>query len=158
MTAGLGFEMPVTAMSKHQPDLEKGMDIAVAESIPLDFSGGHNKPHANDGLRSHSTSELPDHPEQFPMVREMSLNFGPESPENAPTILSWQNLKVTTGPEKNPKVLLNNVSGAITGEFEILSSFPLVLLERIHNLTSLYNTQKEASGQSWALVEEENPH
>jgi hypothetical protein len=117
MTAGLGFEMPVTAMSTHQPDLERGVgDIALVESIPMDFGGGHNKPLVNDGLRSHSTSDLPDYPElpQIAVVREMS-NFGPESPENAPTVLSWKDLKVTTGPEKNPKVLLNNINGSITG-------------------------------------------
>ena len=44
-----------------------------------------------------------------------SVNFSPLIPENAPVILSWSNLSIKT-KHSTPKILLDNISGQITGE------------------------------------------
>lgn len=43
-------------------------------------------------------------------------SFSPRIPANSPVILSWKNLSVTTRTAK-PKILLDNISGSITGGF-----------------------------------------
>jgi hypothetical protein len=49
--------------------------------------------------------------------RNRAFTFSATAPGNAPTILSFQDLTVSTGgPDKSAKVLLNKVSGSITGE------------------------------------------
>ena len=48
--------------------------------------------------------------------RPRAYTFSPRIPTNSPVILSWQNLSVTTLTAK-PKVLLDNISGTITGGF-----------------------------------------
>ncbi len=45
---------------------------------------------------------------------ELTMTFSPLFPENSPTILSWQNLTVTSKADSS-KVLLNNISGTISG-------------------------------------------
>ena len=42
--------------------------------------------------------------------------FSPHAPLNSPVVLSWQNLTVAT-TTATPKVLLDNISGSITGGF-----------------------------------------
>ena len=49
-------------------------------------------------------------------TRPRKYSFSPRIPANSPVILSWQNLSVTTMTAK-PKVLLDNISGSITGGF-----------------------------------------
>jgi hypothetical protein len=49
-------------------------------------------------------------------TRPRAYTFTPRIPTNSPVILSWQNLSVTTLTAK-PKVLLDNISGSITGGF-----------------------------------------
>jgi hypothetical protein len=117
-SANLGFGAPFNAPGQKAVDVEKGAasgngnGAKIMESIPAEY-GGHNKPLSGDHmLRSHTESELPD----FEIVREISLNFSPKIPENAPTVLSWKDLNVTAGSDKNAKVLLNQISGSITGE------------------------------------------
>ena len=49
-------------------------------------------------------------------TRSRSLTFTPWCPDNVPTIVSWENMIVST--KTNPKkILLNNVTGQITGGF-----------------------------------------
>jgi ABC-type multidrug transport system fused ATPase/permease subunit len=48
--------------------------------------------------------------------RGMSL-FKAENPDNAPSILSFKNITVSVGKEPTKKILLNNISGSITGGF-----------------------------------------
>lgn len=43
-------------------------------------------------------------------------SFSPTIPANSPVVLTWQNLSVTT-TTASPKVLLDNISGTITGGF-----------------------------------------
>ena len=44
------------------------------------------------------------------------MTFTPWVPDNAPTIVTWENMIVST--KTNPKkILLNNVTGQITGGF-----------------------------------------
>ena len=43
-------------------------------------------------------------------------SFSPSIPQNSPVVLSWQNLTVAT-TTVTPKVLLDNISGSITGGF-----------------------------------------
>ena len=45
-----------------------------------------------------------------------SYSFSPSIPPNSPVVLSWQNLTVAT-TTATPKVLLDNISGSITGGF-----------------------------------------
>ena len=49
-------------------------------------------------------------------VRQRAFTFSPKAPSNAPTILTWKDLSVTT-KSNPPKVLLKNISGSITGGF-----------------------------------------
>lgn len=56
--------------------------------------------------------------EESPIVtneRERAPTFSPHAPDNAPTILSFDKVKVTS--KKNSSVILNEVSGTITGGF-----------------------------------------
>ena len=49
-------------------------------------------------------------------TRSRSLTFTPWCPDNVPTIVSWENMIVST--KTNPKkILLNDVTGQITGGF-----------------------------------------
>ena len=45
-----------------------------------------------------------------------SYSFSPTLPQNSPVVLSWKNLTVAT-TTATPKVLLDNISGSITGGF-----------------------------------------
>lgn len=47
--------------------------------------------------------------------RDRAPTFSPHAPDNAPTILTFDKIKVTS--KKNSSVILNNVSGTITGGF-----------------------------------------
>lgn len=49
-------------------------------------------------------------------VRDRSFSFSAMAPANAPVVLVWKDLSVLT-KTKPPKVLLNNISGQITGGF-----------------------------------------
>ena len=51
-----------------------------------------------------------------PALRSRSMTFSPHIPENSPIILSWSNMSVTTKKEPR-KILLDNISGSITGGF-----------------------------------------
>ena len=51
-----------------------------------------------------------------PALRLRSMTFSPLVPENTPIILSWSNMTVSTKKEPR-KVLLDNISGSITGGF-----------------------------------------
>lgn len=52
----------------------------------------------------------------IPPPRTRATTFSPNSPENAPVILTWKDLTVKTKTVP-PKILLNNISGVITGGF-----------------------------------------
>ena len=68
-----------------------------------------------DGIRPDAdTDNNSDTTSQF---RARSVTFSATSPDNAPTVLSFENLTVKTMPSRGatPKVLLNNISGSITG-------------------------------------------
>jgi ABC-type multidrug transport system ATPase subunit len=51
-----------------------------------------------------------------PAMRDRAMTFSPLVQENAPIILSWSNMTVTTRKEPK-KTLLDNISGSITGGF-----------------------------------------
>jgi ABC-type molybdenum transport system ATPase subunit/photorepair protein PhrA len=51
-----------------------------------------------------------------PAMRDRAMTFSPLIQENAPIILSWSNMTVTTRKEPK-KTLLDNISGSITGGF-----------------------------------------
>ena len=51
-----------------------------------------------------------------PAMRDRAMTFSPLIQENAPIILSWSNMTVTTKKEPR-KTLLDNISGSITGGF-----------------------------------------
>lgn len=51
-----------------------------------------------------------------PAMRDRAMTFSPLIQENAPIILSWSNMSVTTKKEPR-KTLLDNISGSITGGF-----------------------------------------
>ena len=51
-----------------------------------------------------------------PPARKRATTFSAISPDNAPVILTWKDLSVSTKTDP-PKVLLNNISGSITGGF-----------------------------------------
>ena len=47
--------------------------------------------------------------------RYRGLTFSADSPENAPSILAWKDMTVSVGQGEGRKLLLNNISGTITG-------------------------------------------
>jgi ATP-binding cassette subfamily G (WHITE) protein 2 len=52
----------------------------------------------------------------YSRVRERAYTFSPWQPDNAPAVLTWKDIVVST--KTNPtKVLLNHISGTITGGF-----------------------------------------
>ena len=51
-----------------------------------------------------------------PALRQRSMTFSPYVPDNSPIVLSWSNMTVTTKKEPR-KILLDNISGSITGGF-----------------------------------------
>jgi hypothetical protein len=60
-------------------------------------------------------------------TRARSMTFTPWVPDNAATIVTWENMIVST--KTNPKkVLLNNVTGQITGGFWAIMVLSLTLL------------------------------
>lgn len=48
--------------------------------------------------------------------RNRAVTFSPAAPNNSPTILTFTNISVTT-KTSNKKILLDNISGSITGGF-----------------------------------------
>jgi ATP-binding cassette subfamily G (WHITE) protein 2 len=87
-------------------DIETG-DIMLVDNTPVDDTP------VRDKSRSFSQVHTETH---NPAMRNRTVTFTSVSPENAPTILSWSNMSVTTRKEPR-KILLDNISGSITGGF-----------------------------------------
>jgi ABC-type molybdenum transport system ATPase subunit/photorepair protein PhrA len=58
-----------------------------------------------------STSPVPN------SFRYRGLTFSADAPDNAPTVLAWKDLTVSVQTGDSKKLLLNNISGTITGGF-----------------------------------------
>mmetsp|Transcript_1941 Transcript_1941/g.2026 ORF Transcript_1941/g.2026 Transcript_1941/m.2026 type:complete len:693 (-) Transcript_1941:52-2130(-) len=65
--------------------------------------------------RSRQPSEYAHDADDIEKNRVASIS--PHAPQNAPVVLSFQDLYVTTGPNRSGKILLHGVSGSITGGF-----------------------------------------
>ena len=78
--------------------------VARAPTFYPTYMGGMQPESESDAL-------IPDHHH-----RHRSFSFTAMAPTNAPVVLVWKDLSVLT-KTKPPKVLLNNISGQITGGF-----------------------------------------
>jgi ATP-binding cassette subfamily G (WHITE) protein 2 len=78
--------------------------VARAPTFYPQYMGGMQPDSESDAL-------VPDHHH-----RHRSFSFSAMAPTNAPVVLVWKDLSVLT-KTKPPKVLLNNISGQITGGF-----------------------------------------
>jgi hypothetical protein len=81
--------------------------VARAPSFYPRSAGGTGSETAVDG-RHHSTSTR---------QRSNSIRYATEEPVNAPVVLVWKDLSVRTKTGATQKVLLNRISGQITGGF-----------------------------------------
>jgi ABC-type lipoprotein export system ATPase subunit len=79
--------------------------VARAPTFYPQYMGGMQPESESDAL-------IPDHHHH----RHRSFSFSAMAPTNAPVVLVWKDLSVLT-KTKPPKVLLNNISGQITGGF-----------------------------------------
>jgi hypothetical protein len=67
----------------------------------------------NLSLSTNSVAEFAHHPSRINRIP----TYTPTAPDNAPTVLTFDKLTVTTKKSKPPKVLLHGVSGNIAGGF-----------------------------------------
>ena len=116
----------IEAASKEENDIYKADEMRRSRSI----SGGRQE---NTGGVKFSV-EVPEilihepDADENPMrtrqdsqaSRARSSTYSPYAPGNAPTVLTFSNLRVTTGSSKSPKLLLKDVSGTITGRLTAL--------------------------------------
>jgi hypothetical protein len=98
----------------HSPKVRSRGNSAQRDSIHHDAHQGALRSRGNSTearIRTHSTGESP----MRDMARGRALTYSPMAPENAPSVLSWKDLTVTTNVGGTSKVLLNNLTGTITG-------------------------------------------
>jgi hypothetical protein len=82
--------------------LEETKDFS-AEQVDINLSN----------LSTMSAPEFAHHPSRINRIP----TYTPTAPDNAPTVLTFDKLTVTTRKSKPPKVLLHGVSGNIAGGF-----------------------------------------
>lgn len=99
---------PTSPLSTHEPSVPDTRGYSLLEAVRA--RGASLVERIRTGSND-STGSLSD-------VRPRALTFSPHAPDHAPAVLTFKDIMVTTGGgDKNAKILLNNISGTITGGF-----------------------------------------
>jgi len=121
-------------------DTSTGVSNTEKISIPDEHSQGYEL------VRQH---RAPTDVSEGVEVRNRSPTFSPEFPENAPTVLTFENLVVKT-KDANPIELLKSVSGSITG-FNIFT-YHTYKWQYVYTFNIAHNTVAFILGGLWAIM------